>query len=475
MATLVKIKYKQQKDHLPSVMKSVLTYCLQPEKTHVDESAWTVNGQNCTPETAYQEFMANKAVWQKTDGLYFRHYVQSFHPDEKISPELANQIGMEFAARAWQGYAVVVATHTDRDHIHNHFIIDTVNVENGKKLHEDRRNMERLRKLNDEVCAEHHLSVLTPYANGQVNSISAREYRSGRKRESWKFRLRAAIKYAMEHCGTQNEFILLMKKMGYGVRWERDRKNITYTCLKEPKYKNGVYRKCNDDKLSDEKYLKEIMEYEFRKRQEILAGRDDGHVRPERGRNAKRGSHGRVDGGRMGMPDGNHLPNGSDDGRAGNAQSQAPLGNRSKVRTNEELGKQPEQRNAGTHQNSTSTDRTGVQANASGTRKTGWEAERGIYFYGSANGQTRKGNVLDKSSRIAVFPLRGVLLAGAAGLISTMGAGNDGKTPEEIQAEERARLAGENVAATLELIKLGVELAQRTDGEESVSEPTIKL
>ena len=56
-----------------------------------------------------------------------------------------------------------------------------------------------------------------------------------------------------------------------------------------------------------------------------------------------------------------------------------------------------------------------------------------------------------------------------------MGAGNDEKTPEEIQAEERARLAGENVAATLELIKLGVELAQRTDGEELVSEPTIKL
>ena len=202
-----------------------------------------------------------------------------------------------------------------------------------------------------------------PEENGQTKSISSREYRSGVKRESWKFRLRASIKYAMERCGTQEEFILRMKNMGYGVRWERGRKNITYTCFKEPKYKNGAYRKCNDDKLSDEKYLKEVMEDEFRQRQEILAGRDDGYV------------------------------------------------------------------------------------------------------------QTKRGNVLDKPNLLSVPSRTGVLLAGTAGLISTMGTGNDGKTPEEREAEERARETSGNLAAAVALTAVGVSLAlKKTHTEEESSE-----
>ena len=184
MATLTKIKYANQADHLPSRMKAVINYCLNPEKTNTDENAHAVSGQNCTPEFAYQEFMTNKAVWNKEKGLCFRHYVQSFHPDEKITPDQANEIGLEFAKRAWPGYGVLVATHSDRDHIHNHFVIDTVHTETGKKLHENKQNMQRLRKINDELCAEHHLSVLTPYENGETKSISSREYRSGVKRES---------------------------------------------------------------------------------------------------------------------------------------------------------------------------------------------------------------------------------------------------------------------------------------------------
>ena len=98
-------------------MKAVINYCLNPEKTKPEENAHAVSGQNCTPKFAYQEFMTNKAVWNKEKGLCFRHYVQSFHPDEKITPDQANEIGLEFAKRAWPGYGVLVATHSDRDHI----------------------------------------------------------------------------------------------------------------------------------------------------------------------------------------------------------------------------------------------------------------------------------------------------------------------------------------------------------------------
>jgi hypothetical protein len=80
-------------------MKAVINYCLNPEKTKPEENAHAVSGQNCTPKFAYQEFMTNKAVWNKEKGLCFRHYVQSFHPDEKITPDQANEIGLEFAKR----------------------------------------------------------------------------------------------------------------------------------------------------------------------------------------------------------------------------------------------------------------------------------------------------------------------------------------------------------------------------------------
>ena len=334
--------------------------------------------------------------------------------------------------------------------------------------------MQRLRKINDEVCVEHRLSVLTPYENGQTKSISSREYRSGVKRESWKFRLRASIKYAMERCGSQEEFILRMKNMGYGVRWERGRKNITYTCFKEPKYKNGAYRKCNDDKLSDEKYLKEVMEDEFRQRQEILAGRDDGHVQTKRGRNAKRDTHGLVDGRRMELPDGDAGANANADGRDGNAKPQVLFEDGNGIEAGREIGQRTEHRDARTHQESTRADGQSLSANASGVRKTGWEAERGIYFSGATNGQTRKGNVLDKPNLLSVPSRSGVLLAGTAGLISTMGTDNDGKTPEEREAEDRARETSGNLAAAVALTAVGVSIALKHahTEEENLEETT---
>ena len=136
-------------------MKAVINYCLQEHKTNSKENPHTISGQNCTPELAFHQFMANKATWKKNKGLCFRHYIQSFSPDEKLTPEEANQIGLEFAAKAWQGYGVLVSTHSDKGHIHNHFIIDTVNVETGRKLHEDIRNFERLRAISDEICIAH--------------------------------------------------------------------------------------------------------------------------------------------------------------------------------------------------------------------------------------------------------------------------------------------------------------------------------
>ena len=460
MAIIVKPKYKNQKDHLPSVMKAVINYCLQEHKTNSKENPHTISGQNCTPELAFHQFIANKAAWKKNKGLCFRHYIQSFSPDEKLTPKEANRIGLEFAARAWQGYGVLVSTHSDKGHIHNHFIIDTVNVETGHKLHEDIRNFERLRAISDEICIAHGLSTLSPYQNDKVHSISGREYCAGSKGDSWKFRLRGAIKYAMEHSGNREEFIANMKKLGYGVRWEDGRKNITYTCCCEPKYKNGAYRKCCDDKLSDEKYLKEVMEYEFRIRQEILTGRDDRNEHAE-DNTRRRNTYGTDHRGGLGGDGTNNRRNqngnygtdkrneGADNGDQGAKKNDARAGG-----SNEEKREQ----------------------NREHSYEHAWEAERKRYFESQAARRARRQPMVDKTTVNRASNHAGIALGGLLGLASAINTDDSNKTAEEIEAEERARLAGDNVVATLKLMEMGVKaFLDDSEEDELYEDPTMKL
>ena len=252
-------------------MGKVIAYCLQPNKTKLREEVYSVTGQNCVPSIACEQFLSTKASWGKTDGLCFRHYVQSFSPDEKISPMQANEIAKEFAEKAWHGYEVLIATHVDRAHIHSHMIVNTVHPETGKKLHESPDNIKKLRDLSDEICRSYGLSVLPPYQKPKVQGIGNGEYRKAIQGESWKFRLCGAIRLAMERSLSRDDFIRNMQAQSYGVRWDDGRKFITYTCFCEKQFKDGSYRKCRDNKLHDEKYLKENMEYEFTIRQQMLS------------------------------------------------------------------------------------------------------------------------------------------------------------------------------------------------------------
>ena len=461
MATLIKIKYANQADHLPSVMRTVIAYCLQPEKTHSPDKTWSVSGLGCDPEMAYREFMANKAVWEKTDGLCFRHYVQSFHPDENVKPEEVIEMGLD----AWPGYNVVVAFHFDSNHMHNHFIIDTVHPDTGKKLHEDRNNIKRLRDINDEICLAHGLSILSPFGKGKAKSVGTREYRSGSKGDSWKFRLRAAIKYAMQRSANREEFIAVMKKLGYGVRWEDNRKHITYTCYREPKYENGAYKKCRDNKLSDEKFLKENMEYEFEIRQEILAGRYNGDARDHTDRRNTDGEDQRRG---MGTPQKNGRRYGSadtsyDEGAQGyvHDESVAPDENGNTFEESNRAHEQADERSERGH---------------NGEQKTGWESERESYFSARKMGEAPKRTVANSTSVRSRAVGSRLALGGLVGLASLTD-NDDNKTAEEIEAEERARLAGENVAGVLEIARLVAEAVTNYGdiSDDPLEEPVLKM
>ena len=262
MATVTYIKEKKQ--HL-GAMAAVMKYCAQDQKTIDKRSGQKlVSGVNCDGGNAITEFLATKAAYNKLDGINFYQYVQSFHPRENITPQQAHQIAIEFAEKAWPGYEVQVSTHCDAQHIHSHFVINSVSFVDGRKLRQDPNTLRQLRSISDQICQAHNLSILPPYQKGG-RKLSAREYRAARKKQSWKFRLMYDINKAMEKSSSREDFIKLMNRSGYKVLWTQERKHITFTCP------NGMKCRCN--KLHDYKYLKENIEYEFTIREQYLAGR----------------------------------------------------------------------------------------------------------------------------------------------------------------------------------------------------------
>ena len=243
-----------------------MEYCKREQKTWDEVTRrHLVTGINCAASTAYQEFMNTKRCYEKTDGRMYYHVVQSFSPEEQLTAETAHEIALKLAEE-FTGFEVLVCTHTDRDHLHSHLIINSVSAENGRKYHSDKDNIQRIRMASDELCMHYGLSIVKPKQK-RTPGMSAAEYRSADKGESWKLRLAIAIDDAMAVARTRAHFLELMEMEGYRVRWEKERKYITYTTPEG--------KQCRDIRLHEAKYLKENMELEFRIRKQILYGPEE--------------------------------------------------------------------------------------------------------------------------------------------------------------------------------------------------------
>ena len=261
MATVTFIKYAKQS---AGALGGVAAYVAQTNKTMQKNGRQLVSGQNCTPPLAVREFLTTRAMHRKESPVWFYHYVQSFAPSERVTGELAHELAKLFAAKAWPESEVLIATHIDREHIHSHFVVNSVCYGSGKMLRQGPGTLAKLRPISDELCAAHGLSVL-PRQETKTQGLGAREYRSATKGESWKFQLMNTIDECMKYAADRDTFISLMASEGYAIRWESSRKYITYTTP------DGM--KCRDNKLHEEKYCKEAMEHEFRIRAEIVSAR----------------------------------------------------------------------------------------------------------------------------------------------------------------------------------------------------------
>ena len=230
-----------------------MRYVSQLRKTCWDGQQ-LVSGIGCQPETAFDEFLSTKLLHHKEGGVMFYHMVQSFPKGAAIDPRAAHEAARRLAGY-FEGCEVLVCTHVDREHVHSHCIINSVNFETGKKVHMADEQIQELRVRNDQICEELRLPKFQRDEQKRSCGMSNAEYYTASKGESWKFELMRVIDECMRCAGNREEFLILLRSEGYDATWTDSRKNITYTTP------DG--RKCRDSKLHIEKYLKESMEAEF--------------------------------------------------------------------------------------------------------------------------------------------------------------------------------------------------------------------
>ena len=245
-----------------SGMAAVMRYAAQEQKT-LWQGQSLVSGVNCQAKSAYDDFLSTKLLHHKESGRLYYHLVQSFPKDALVDPVAAHQAAVRLAG--FQDREVLVCTHVDREHIHSHLIINSVSMDEGRKLHVSQRELEELRRQNDLICKELNLPMFEKGEHTQTSALSGGEYHAAARGESWKFQLMNAIDRCMTRAATRKEFLSLMKDLGYQVRWSDSRTSITYTTPK------GM--KCRDNRLHEPKYLKGAMELEFTIRAAILTGR----------------------------------------------------------------------------------------------------------------------------------------------------------------------------------------------------------
>ena len=242
-----------------AAMRGVMLYVMQEKKTAWD-GVPLVSGINCQPQSVYDDFLNTKLLYHKDGGVMFYHMVQSFPKGAEVDPRQAHEAARRLA-EYFDGCEVLVCTHVDREHIHSHCVINSVNFETGKKLHMAKEQLQELMRRNDMICQEMGLPVFEA-AQQQSRGMSGAEYHTALKGQSWKLRLMNTIDECMKYAADKDAFVSLMASEGYAVRWESTRKYITYTTP------DGM--RCRDNKLHEEKYCKEAMEHEFRIRAKLV-------------------------------------------------------------------------------------------------------------------------------------------------------------------------------------------------------------
>ena len=265
-------------------MRNCIEYVLRQDKT--SELLTYITGPYCHNEInydlVYRTFLEEKKMWNKDTGRMYAHNIISWHKDEQITPEQAFEFGKEFAENWFSGFQTLVAVHKDKDHIHCHLVTNSVSYEDGRNLHNTRKDLERMKQLTNQMCRERGLTVAekgkhfdgSQIEKGEVIAWSKDKYNlfCQQVKDSFVADCAMAVLKALENCISKEKFIEKMKQFGWNVNWTEKRKHITF--------QNQEGKKVRDSNLFKTFHLdisKEGLENEFngnRKKARDSANRD---------------------------------------------------------------------------------------------------------------------------------------------------------------------------------------------------------
>lgn len=198
-------------------ISSLIDYC--------ENKAEISNGFNCLASSAKEQMKATRMLYDKNTGVQGHHVIQSFKPNE-IDAQNANMAGLALAKKIAPNHEVMVYTHTDREHIHNHIVINSVNYENGSKYQSKKKDLFKIRDFSDEICLEMNLSVLKE-KSAEIRYTLAEKSLLEKGKTSWKDELRQAIDYELKNSRSYQEFKNNLKD-NYDIVINDSRKHITY-------------------------------------------------------------------------------------------------------------------------------------------------------------------------------------------------------------------------------------------------------
>jgi Relaxase/Mobilisation nuclease domain. len=213
-------------------IKKIINYVLNKEKT--DDRI--ISGKDCSPQNAADEMNTTKELYNKTEGISYHHIIQSFKPGE-TNQKKAHEIGKELAKSQFKNHEVLVVTHIDKEHIHNHLIVNSVSFKDGSKLVSNKETLREIKRESNRICQRENLSIIKePYAHDRYSMV---EYKLAEKgMPIWKEQLRCAIDEAKENSKNLVELRQYLKE-NFNIDMKIQNKNLSFLHPEKKKYCRG--------------------------------------------------------------------------------------------------------------------------------------------------------------------------------------------------------------------------------------------
>ena len=207
-------------------LTEALAYITNPAKIY-EVSRINCSGSN---SNTLEQFRLLRLAFNQNKGIIAHHFIQSFSPNDNITPETVHRFGVEYVKQCFPNYQVVVSTHIDKEHLHNHIIVNSCNMITGKKFYDNKESMKNNRDISDKLCRKYGVSVIS--TQSEFKPIDQTTMQLALKQKSWKIQLLSDLDDAKEKCRSKSEFISFFKSRNYEIRYE---KNITIRKIGEKK------------------------------------------------------------------------------------------------------------------------------------------------------------------------------------------------------------------------------------------------